>query len=52
VEDGSLDAAQRAEKIWKKTLEDYQEPALDTAVLEQLDQYVATRKASFEDANY
>ncbi len=52
VEDGSLDAAQRAEKIWKKTLEDYQEPALDAAVLEQLDQYVATRKASLEDANY
>ncbi len=52
VEDGELDAPQRAEKIWHKMLEDYQEPALDVAILEQLDHFVATRKASFEDANY
>jgi len=52
VEDGELDAPQRAEKIWHKMLEDYQEPVLDVAVLEQLDHFVATRKASFEDANY
>lgn len=51
-EEGSLEAPQRAEKIWKKMLKDYQEPTLDSTVLAALDHYIASRKASFEDANY
>lgn len=50
--DGGLDAAQRANKIWKKYLADYQEPDLDEAKREELEEYVARRKASMPDMNY
>ncbi|NKB77952.1 MAG: trimethylamine methyltransferase [Gammaproteobacteria bacterium] len=50
--DGELDAAQRANKLWKMHLVDYEEPKLDAAKLEELEAYVAQRKASMPDMNY
>ena len=47
-----LDATQRANKIWKKQLAGYQAPAIDPAVDEALQAYIATRKASMPDASY
>lgn len=43
-EAGSRDALERATDIWQKALEEYQEPALDPAVREELDAYVARRR--------
>ena len=42
---GSLDATQRANKIYKKILEDYQPPAMDKAIEEELDEFVERRIA-------
>jgi trimethylamine--corrinoid protein Co-methyltransferase len=42
---GSLDATQRANKIYKKILEDYQPPAMDKACEEELDEFVERRIA-------
>ncbi len=44
-EAGALDAAQRANAIWKQILADYQKPPLDPAIDEALRDYVARRKA-------
>ena len=43
-ESGALDATQRATKIWQQALEEYERPAIDDAVLEELTAYVARRK--------
>lgn len=43
-EAGELDAATRANKIWKQLLAEYEQPPLDPAIDEQLDEYVARRK--------
>lgn len=51
VEDGSTDAATRANAKWKKMLEDYEAPPLDPAIDEALLKFIAERKASFEDSN-
>ncbi|HKG56736.1 MAG TPA: trimethylamine methyltransferase family protein [Candidatus Limnocylindrales bacterium] len=50
-EDGSLDAAQRANKVWKRMLASYEAPALDPAVDEALSDFIARRKASFPDSD-
>ncbi len=50
--EGSLDAAQRANRIWKKQLAGYQAPELDPAVDEALCDYIARRKAEMPDASY
>lgn len=50
--EGSLDAAQRANKIWKKMLHEYEAPALDPAIDEALNAFMTKRKSSFEDRNY
>ena len=50
--EGSLDAAQRANGIWKQLLDDYEQPPIDPATLEELEDYVAKRKASMPDRNY
>jgi trimethylamine--corrinoid protein Co-methyltransferase len=50
--DGRLDLAQRANQQWKKTLAEYQPPALDAAVDEALCEYIARRKGSMADADY
>ncbi len=50
--EGGQDAALRANKIWKRHLENYIEPTLDPAILEALEDYVAKRKATMPDRNY
>jgi trimethylamine--corrinoid protein Co-methyltransferase len=49
-EDGSLDAAQRANRIWKKMLAEYEAPPIDPAVDEALLDFMARRKASMPDS--
>jgi trimethylamine--corrinoid protein Co-methyltransferase len=51
-EDGSLDSAQRANKIWKEMLDTYEAPALDPAIDEALQDFMARRKAEFPDQDY
>ena len=43
-EAGGLDATARATRLWKKALQEYQEPVMDAAIREELDAYVAKRK--------
>jgi trimethylamine---corrinoid protein Co-methyltransferase len=49
AEAGSLDATARATKLWKKALEEYVEPAMDPAVREALEAYMARRKEAIGD---
>ena len=51
-QDGSLDAVQRAHTIWKQMLNDYEAPPLDPAIDEALVEFIARRKAEFEDRDY
>ncbi len=48
-EEGSLDAAQRANAIWKTRLESYEPPALDPAIDEELREFVSKRKSELPD---
>jgi trimethylamine--corrinoid protein Co-methyltransferase len=48
-EEGALDAAQRANAIWKKRLAEYEPPPLDDAIDAELQDYVARRKAELPD---
>jgi trimethylamine--corrinoid protein Co-methyltransferase len=41
---GARDATQRATAIWRRALSEYEQPAMDPAVLEALDAYVAKRR--------
>ena len=50
--EGSLDAAQRANGVWKQMLADYEPPALDPAIDEALLDFMAREKASFADRDY
>lgn len=50
--EGSLDAAQRANGIWKKMLAEYQAPDLDPAIDEALQAFMTKQKASFADRDY
>ncbi|HZI43681.1 MAG TPA: trimethylamine methyltransferase family protein, partial [Ilumatobacter sp.] len=49
-EEGSLDAAQRANKVWKEQLAAYQPPPIDDAIDEELREYIARRKAVLPDS--
>ncbi len=49
--EGSLDAAQRANREWKRTLREYEPPPMDDAVDEELREWVERQKASFPDSN-
>ncbi len=51
-EQGSEDSMLRANRRWKKTLQEYQAPALDDATDDELKDFMARRKASIEDAWY
>ncbi|MGP8097453.1 MAG: trimethylamine methyltransferase family protein [Steroidobacteraceae bacterium] len=42
---GAKDATRRATEIWKQALKEYEEPALEPAIREALDEYVARRRA-------
>lgn len=50
--DGELDTAQRANALWRKQLEQYQQPSLDASIEEQLQAYIAQRKSEKPDVNY
>ena len=49
---GGLDAGQRANRLWKKRLAEYEAPAMDVAVKEALEDFVARKKATAADAWY
>jgi trimethylamine--corrinoid protein Co-methyltransferase len=44
-EGGGLDAAQRANRIYHQALKEYEQPALDPAIADELSAFVARRKA-------
>jgi trimethylamine---corrinoid protein Co-methyltransferase len=48
--EGGLSAEQRANRVWKKMLEDYQDPSIDPAVDESVQAYIRERKAVLTDA--
>ena len=48
-EEGSLDAAQRANAIWKTRLASYEPPAIDPAIDEELREFVTKRKSELPD---
>jgi trimethylamine---corrinoid protein Co-methyltransferase len=48
---GAQDAGQRANALWKVVLERYEQPPLDPAVVEALDDYVARRERELADKN-
>ena len=49
--EGGLEAAQRANKLWKKTLAEYEAPELDPGVDEALQDFIGRKKAAFPDSN-
>ncbi len=51
-QDGSLDAARRANGIWKQMLREYEAPPLDPAIDEALVDFIQRRKSEFEDRDY
>jgi len=51
-EDGSEDSATRANRRWKRLLAETEAPPLDPAIRDALDDFVARKKASMDDAWY
>ncbi|MBX6322893.1 MAG: trimethylamine methyltransferase family protein [Rhodospirillaceae bacterium] len=49
--EGGLDAAQRANKLWKQMLADYEPPPIDPGVDEALRDFIARKKAAVPDSN-
>lgn len=49
--EGAQDAAQRANKIFKRMLSEYEAPELDPAIDEALKEYIAKKKAAVPDSN-
>jgi trimethylamine--corrinoid protein Co-methyltransferase len=50
-EAGGLDAAQRANAIWKQAINDYEQPPLDPDILEELEEHVERRKRELNGAD-
>jgi trimethylamine--corrinoid protein Co-methyltransferase len=48
-EEGGLDAAQRANALWKRRLAEYEAPALDPAIDEAMLDFIARRKSELPD---
>jgi trimethylamine--corrinoid protein Co-methyltransferase len=46
---GGRDATERAGEIWRKTLEEYEQPPIDEAVDAELQEYVTRRRAELGD---
>jgi len=46
---GSLDTAVRAEAVWRKRLDEYEQPPLDGAIGAELEEYVTRRRAELGD---
>lgn len=51
-EQGGKDSARRAYERWNELLNDYQQPAMDESIHEQLLAYLQTRKSQLPDAWY
>jgi trimethylamine--corrinoid protein Co-methyltransferase len=49
IEEGGLDAAQRANALWKRRLAEYEAPAIDDAIDAELLDFIALRKAELPD---
>lgn len=49
--EGSMDATQRANALYKKMLKNYEPPAIDPAIDEALIAYMEQRKSEFADSN-
>lgn len=49
MRNGGADAAERAGQIAKKKLEEYQEPAMDPAIRQELEEYVVRRRRELGD---
>jgi trimethylamine--corrinoid protein Co-methyltransferase len=49
--EGASDAAQRAAKMWRQSLAEYEQPPLEGSIEEELDEWVARQKASFPDSD-
>ena len=49
--EGAKDTATRANALWKKQLAEYQAPAIDETVDEELRTWIEGKKASFPDSN-
>jgi trimethylamine---corrinoid protein Co-methyltransferase len=49
---GSIDAASRANTLWKKRLAEYEAPPMDIGLRDALDDFVARKKAGMDDAWY
>ena len=49
MRNGGKDAAARADEIYKKTLDEYEQPPLDDAIREELEEYVIRRRAELGD---
>lgn len=49
--EGGLDTAQRANKQWKKKLQEYEAPEIDPGVDEALQDYIQRKKDSMPDSN-
>ncbi len=49
---GSVDAATRANRLWKKRLAEFEAPAMDVAKKDALEGFVARKKAGMGDAWY
>jgi trimethylamine--corrinoid protein Co-methyltransferase len=49
LEDGGLDAAQRANAIWKRQLAEYEPPPIDASTDEELRDFITRRKAEMPD---
>ncbi len=51
-EDGALDAEQRANRLWKKMLTEYEPPPMDEPLVRELDAFMDDRRAAMPDAWY
>ncbi len=47
-EEGSEDTYKKANKVWKQMLKDYEAPPLDEAIVEELNDFVAHRRAEIQ----
>ncbi|MDQ3859863.1 MAG: trimethylamine methyltransferase family protein [Actinomycetota bacterium] len=46
---GGKDTAARATELWKKTLDEYEQPPIDDSLRQELEEYVARRRAELGD---
>jgi trimethylamine--corrinoid protein Co-methyltransferase len=49
--EGEQDAAQRANKLWKKMLSEYEAPPIDPGIDEALNEFITKKKAAVPDSN-